>query len=553
MAGLYIGVGASVGYDEYESKVNVREKCVVVDDTMVGRLGLNRNATLSVPSYNQDNEETTLEFKNIDLEATADVLADIFEPILEPQLKSLFSGMTQDDLNDCKKALLSLKQEIDNPINVKNNEADELVNKLWNSETGRWEKDDVYIRNELVVGNPYLPIKVYRSNGNPISTIPFGKEDACLVYQGKNDHNKCRQLYSEEPITDGEEISAEEILFRRRKGMENISEAQHAHIGLTKKIASAGAFVDYYEYDDVNQSPSFIAFNSNKQKYDGCYPINVYSPTIWSPINPDTKRPLIDPNLINQVLFPGSLVDEKKSSYMMQKSLSRSGKNKGIELKMSYFHDFGNHIMAGVDLTGAVLTKNKQSINAAQYSNLTLWGTESGIIAHAEYKDGQYVTKATPNAQIAKNEKLVLSPTLPDADQVKMTYSTDPLEGSYIDATKGNQEVHFEKGVFNPKLALVVGGVYNGWFAGIRAGMSYNTGKVSTSDNNASKSVSIASPLVGLHVMKKISPTTNVYMTADWNVGETSRPVLVNGIKSFKQSSYSISAGVSWKCSKFLK
>ena len=247
----------------------------------------------------------------------------------------------------------------------------------------------------------------------------------------------------------------------------------------------------------------------------------------------------------------------------MSQSLNRSGHNAGGEMKMAYFHDFGNHIMAGLDLTGAVLSKNKRNVQVSKfnvnnvYPDLTL--KSNGItIATAEYENGIYnATVDSENNTIAKGSTLTLSSNYEDfkADAMQanpgIRVSSDPID-DYLDVSNGDKEVSFEKGIFNPKLAFVVGGTYNGWFAGVRAGVSYNTGKIKAPDMTSSKSVSIASPLVGVQVMKKVSDNTNLYMTADWNVGDLRKSVDLNGIKSFKQSSYNISAGVQWRCN-FMK
>jgi len=45
------------------------------------------------------------------------------------------------------------------------------------------------------------------------------------------------------------------------------------------------------------------------------------------------------------------------SGASISQSLRRSGRNSGGEMKMAYFHDFGNHLMAGIDLTSAVRQK----------------------------------------------------------------------------------------------------------------------------------------------------------------------------------------------------
>ena len=261
--------------------------------------------------------------------------------------------------------------------------------------------------------------------------------------------------------------------------------------------------------------------------------------------------------------IPKSVITSDKATYLMSQSLNRSGHNAGGEMKMAYFHDFGNHVMAGLDLTGAVLSKNKRNVQVSQFNvnhehpDLILKSGEDQI-ASAHYEAGSYTAAVTGDGTIKAGKSLTLSSNYEDfkADAMQanpgMHVTSEPIPETYLDVSNGDKEVSFEKGIFNPKLAFVVGGTYNGWFAGVRAGVSYNTGKIKAPDMTSSKSVSIASPLVGVQVMKKVSDNTNLYMTADWNVGDLRKSIDMNGIKSFKQSSYNISAGVQWKCN-FMK
>jgi len=39
----------------------------------------------------------------------------------------------------------------------------------------------------------------------------------------------------------------------------------------------------------------------------------------------------------------------------------------------------------------------------------------------------------------------------------------------------------------------------------------------------------------------------HLYLTADWNIGDGRRTVDINGVKSFRQTSYNISAGITWR------
>ena len=269
---------------------------------------------------------------------------------------------------------------------------------------------------------------------------------------------------------------------------------------------------------------------------------------------------------LNGVITKSDITPDK-ATYLMSQSLHRSGHNAGGEMKMAYFHDFGNHVMAGLDLTGAVLSKNRRDIQVSKFNVNDVYPPEltlnsAGVdIAKAVYDNDKREYQANVIGEdkvVAAGSALTLSADLnsfkSEAMQANpgMQVTSDPINGTYIDVSNNDKEVSFEKGIFNPKLAFVVGGTYKGWFAGVRAGVSYNTGKIKTPDMRSSKSVSIASPLVGVQVMKKVSNNTNLYMTADWNVGDLRRSVDMNGIKSFKQSSYNISAGVQWKCS-FLK
>lgn len=437
MGGLYIGLGANIGYDEYDARANVGYE----------------NAIKSV---------------------TVD---------------KAINGVT---LENC-------------------DSANNLVTKLWEcGKTG--EPQDITYKDET-------------DNTDEV-TIVSSKDMDCKVkvhiYDGAYNPNTCKQD-NDVLVTLTAVVNTPDYIVMTNAFTETFdfssSQYPHFHKSDNSDIAlDAESYTDYY-YKAKNYTLSNLPQE-----------VQLYK---------DTGEPISK-----------SIITPDKATYLMSQSLHRSGHNAGGEMKMAYFHDFGNHIMAGLDLTGAVLSKNRRDIQVSKFNvNPNLILKSNGEIATAEYKNDTYVVN-TNGGVIEKEKPLTLSV---DADSLKgMQVVDNSTAETYIDVSNGDKDVSFEKGIFNPKLAFVVGGTYKGWFAGLRAGVSYNTGKVKTQEMTETKSVSVASPLVGVQVMKKVSDNTNLYMTADWNVGDLRKSVDINGIKSFKQSSYNISAGVQWKCS-FLK
>ena len=476
MSGLYIGIGANVGYDEYDARANVGQACgysVTVENTA--------NST--------------------------DVLLTTDDPDANNLVTKLWECGKEGAVQDISIGEGDGKVTI---VSSKNMEKEELVTGLHYS-TYNYE----YCLGDGSVTTASTTHYVLSSNLND-AQCSLDKiillEGLNYCYAGLHFSTDC-----EKSSTDGQ------------------------YTGTTDWSNFPNY---YYKYNGGTTVSGDLWLNENEVKGCSFVPVKVCKRTI----------------------IPKSVITSNKATYLMSQSLNRSGHNAGGEMKMAYFHDFGNHIMAGLDLTGAVLSKNKRNVHVSKfnvndvYPELTLKSV--GIdIAKAVYNNDkqEYQTETIgANPQITSKSQLTLSSNYEDFKSAAMQanpgmqVSIDPVEKTYLDVSNGNKDVSFEKGIFNPKLAFVVGGTYNGWFAGVRAGVSYNTGKIKAPDMTSSKSVSIASPLVGVQVMKKVSDNTNLYMTADWNVGDLRKSVDMNGIKSFKQSSYSISAGVQWRCN-FIK
>ena len=250
-------------------------------------------------------------------------------------------------------------------------------------------------------------------------------------------------------------------------------------------------------------------------------------------------------------------------------NFKRRATNVGGELKLAYFHDFGNKFMIGVDLSGTIVSKTKKHVKnpsfAKQKDDTLTWETTPGIGTMTD--DGTWTATATDStdkitvtaagsyanaatAQAANPGATVLRFGAGVAD---WNTDYDHIKNTHIFAGD-KSEVAFEKDAFIPRLAFVLGGTYLGWFAGLRLGMAYMTGKVTATDANGShsKSVSISSPFIGLHLMKQMNikgiNNGHVYVTADWHVGDGHRAVNINGIKSFKQNAFNLAAGLTWRC-----
>ena len=481
MSGLYIGLGANVGYDEYDASASV--------------------------GYKHENA-----IKSVTVEETAN----------------------------------------ETDITIQNGDADELVNNLWNIVDPNTITAKVNNHNIL---NGYIPLNVGLSQpinqdwSNGQCNDPTSSEAIYSpVYGSIDEFNPVGNLdnfyrYDKGYETGDTSTPFDQLIMTGNQYKGNFG--FHFHTGTPCNVRTI--YDIQYGNDNTYLNELFFKRESNepssiKNGGQDMYQVKIY------------HKQKVDISYNNY-----------NATYLMSQSLNRSGHNAGGEMKMAYFHDFGNHVMAGLDLTGAVLSKNKRNVQVSKfnvndvYPDLTL--NSAGVdIAKAVYNNNkrEYQTEVTGEDKvIAGGSPLTLSAGINSFKSAAMQanpgmqVTSEPIPETYLDVSNGDKEVSFEKGIFNPKLAFVIGGTYNGWFAGLRAGVSYNTGKIKAPDMTSSKSVSIASPLVGVQVMKKVSDNTNLYMTADWNVGDLRKSVDMNGIKSFKQSSYSISAGVQWKLNLF--
>ena len=311
-----------------------------------------------------------------------------------------------------------------------------------------------------------------------------------------------------------------------------------------------------------------------------------------------------------------SIYGASRALLMKSHTFKKRTTNCGGEIKLAYFHDFGNHLMIGVDLTGVIASKNKKTvtinpsavnypdklsiytgvydavngkikkdsinvindnavksgmnitINASDITNdLDVAATTTAGTApnYTQYDIGMVAIGTSPKELVAKNPGYaIMDVSAVDTGNAEDNYNEMALMTAYYndpeDVTKvinDNAELTFEKSVFNPRLAFIIGGTVYGWFAGLRLGMSYTTGKVYatggqlTGQGTQSKTVSISSPLIGLHLMKQLKIAGNndahLYLTADWNIGDGRRSVYMNGVRNFKQSGYNISAGLTWR------
>lgn len=245
-------------------------------------------------------------------------------------------------------------------------------------------------------------------------------------------------------------------------------------------------------------------------------------------------------------------VSTANASYLLGQSLSKRKTGIGGEFKIAYFWNFDDNLIAGVDLTGVISSKNKSTVKAIRFDvtenpELLLTGKDGRKIATAS---GDGINSiAVENAKIEKDEELTLSNLY--SYKTANPATTIVLDNSYqdksINVSNGSKDVVFEKGTFSPRLAVVAGITFGSWFTGVRAGVSHMTGKVKTVDMTDYSKVAITSPFIGLHVMKQFSDNMHMYITADLNVGEGTKNINKSGINSFKQTGYNISAGFTWR------
>ena len=272
----------------------------------------------------------------------------------------------------------------------------------------------------------------------------------------------------------------------------------------------------------------------------------------------------------------GKALTHLNTAYVRRNTFKKRTTNCGGEVKLAYFHDFGNHLMVGVDLTGIIASKNKKTVkieptaiaNAVTGTGLRVLYDDRSIIEDKAFTEagkslinetgiGGTEKRIAANTPLRIDNLLAVKAANPGYTIMTEAQLNDLQENYALKTTSGENgagELTFEKSVFNPRLAFIVGGTIYGWFAGLRMGMSYTTGKVyatGAGQDKMSKTVSISSPLLGLHLMKQMKIAGNndahLYLTADWNIGDGHRKVDINGVKSFKQTSYNISAGLTWR------
>ena len=227
----------------------------------------------------------------------------------------------------------------------------------------------------------------------------------------------------------------------------------------------------------------------------------------------------------------------------------------GGELKLAYFGHLDDKLIVGIDLTGTFSSKMKKALNVSKFEvkttntpELELSGAKDRRIATSA-NDGTN-SKAIKDANIEANEELTVSNRYGYENVnpgITMIANPTDEQNQGIDVSEKSKEVIFEKGAFNPKLAVVAGIAFGSWFAGVRTGVSHVTGNIKTSDMVDSKKISITSPFIGIQVMKQLTYNLNMYMTADLNVGEGSKNINEYGINNFKRQGYNVSAGLTWR------
>lgn len=254
----------------------------------------------------------------------------------------------------------------------------------------------------------------------------------------------------------------------------------------------------------------------------------------------------------------------------------RRSTNCGGEVKLAYFHSFANHLMIGIDFGCTFNSKSKKSIKfaAAKTPDNPITGYKLEAPANtpiATLNTAKTAATIDPaftaaNAQIAANSPYVIITQFTYANQNAYLEAAKEANADYRDlgapsATEVENYLHagdkteltFEKDIFSPRLAFVIGGTINGWFAGVRTGVSYMTGKLRGTDGTrkVDKSVSISSPFIGVQVMKQMAVfgrnDAHMYLTADWNIGDGHRAVNVKNVKSYKQNNVNIALGVTWR------
>jgi len=261
----------------------------------------------------------------------------------------------------------------------------------------------------------------------------------------------------------------------------------------------------------------------------------------------------------------------------------------GGELKGSLFYNVDNGLVFGVDLSLGLTAKSKKTIDVngqfASQANVVAGRTADGVFYHA---NADAVDDNTVRDALVEGSKAVTQVTMTTDVGVlaqhktlaNYSYAVSGVEAAnagadvcgeehssfVINKVANNQRqaidadingkvasAEFEKDIFSPTLAVVVGGYFKGFFGGLRLGMNYMTGKIHNLKNvdgsathTASHKIRQVSPVIGIQLMKHIKKGVFAYLTYDHMFG-INKTFLDSPIKKFKRRQNRISLGLGYQ------
>lgn len=257
----------------------------------------------------------------------------------------------------------------------------------------------------------------------------------------------------------------------------------------------------------------------------------------------------------------------------------------GGELKGSLFYNVDNGLVFGIDLSLGLTAKAKKTIDingsfasktnardasvadskvysviAANSGNIPLYTTGETVITSAMASNAApFVTNnVLVNYSYARTGVVAANAGASVSDDAghSFVYNRDAAGANQtindnVDGKLASAE--FEKDIFSPTLAFVVGGYFKGFFGGLRFGMNYMTGKIHNLKSidgavaeDVKHKIRQASPILGIQIMKHIKKGLFAYLVYDHAFG-INKTYLNSPINKFKRRQNRISLGLGYQ------
>lgn len=224
----------------------------------------------------------------------------------------------------------------------------------------------------------------------------------------------------------------------------------------------------------------------------------------------------------------------------------------GGELKGSFYYNVENGLVVGFDLSLGLTARGKKCVDID-----TKFGTEEYTPDSKVYyfdadsengikagQKGEELTIETAADKLKQNTVLANYSYGKTAVENVNDYVTCESLGATL-VSNDTSSVEFKKDVFSPTAAFVIGGYFKGFFAGLRLGANYMTGRINNSDGE--QKVRQVAPVLGLQLMKHIKKGVFAYLTYDHMFGCKKIYLRNSSIKSFKRNQDRISLGLGYQ------